>query len=164
MCCMVRGPKPRAIEVQESLGSFKKDPQRRPTNIIKADSGLPEPPDLIKSDKTALAVWRDTVDILASSNIFSRTDTALLTQYVVTYSAWTRCAEHIMKHGHEDENGKTSPQSVAFFKLSSEHQKLIAELGLSPSSRARLSVATSDPNDAKANSDLRNFLKAAKGE
>jgi len=69
-----------------------------------------------------------------------------------------------MKHGHEDENGKTSPQSVAFFKLSSEHQKLIAELGLSPSSRARLSVATSDPTDAKANSDLRNFLKAAKGE
>jgi phage terminase small subunit len=81
-------------------------------------------------------------------------------RYVLTYVEWVKVAEHVQKYGHSDENGKTSPQSVAFFKLSSEHNKLIAELGLSPSSRARLSVATSDPHDAKENSDLKAYLKA----
>jgi P27 family predicted phage terminase small subunit len=160
---MTRGRKPRAIEVQEASGAFAKDPQRRPKNVIKADSANPEPPDLIKNDKTALAVWRETTDILAACNILSRTDSALLTSYCIVYSEWTKCAEYIQKHGHRDpETGKTSPESLAFFKYASEHNKLIGELGLSPSSRARLSVATSEPNDAKQNSDLRSYLKAVK--
>lgn len=159
---MVRGRKPRAIEVQEASGAFIKDPQRRPKSIIQADSAEPEPPELIAGDPIALKVWRETTEILASSKILSRTDTALLTQYVIVYSEWTKAAAYVMEHGHAGPNGKASPESTAFFKLSSEHQKLIAELGLSPSSRARLSVATSDPHDAKENSDLRAYLKAVK--
>lgn len=157
---MPRGPKPRAIEVAEASGSFKKDPARRPTNVIKAAEGSPEPPKLISGCKYALACWHQTCDILAESNILSRSDENLLVRYVLTYVEWVKVAEHVQKYGHSDENGKTSPQSVAFFKLSSEHNKLIGELGLSPSSRARLSVATSDPHDAKENSDLKAYLKA----
>ena len=157
---MPRGPKPRAIEVQEASGAFRKDPQRRPTNIIKADDTAPEPPPVVSSDPIAMACWRETTEILASSGILSRTDQHLLCHYVIVYSEWCKVASHVQKHGHEDENGKTSPQSVAFFKLSTEHNKLIGELGLSPSSRARLSVATSDPHDAKKNTDVATYLKA----
>ena len=159
---MARGRKHRAIEVAEASGTFKRDPARRPTNIIKADSRNPEPPDVVKNDENALACWMHTCDILSESNILSRTDEHLLAHYVIVYSEWSKCAAHIQEHGHEDERGKSSAQSVAFFKLSTEHNKLVAELGLSPSSRARLSLATSDPYDAKENSDLRAYLNAIK--
>lgn len=160
---MTRGRKPRAIEVSEAAGAYRRNPQRRPTNNIKAASELPTKPELVSSCPVASSVWDEVTDALKQANILSRTDTHLLTRYVLTYAEWTRLAAHIQKHGHSNEKGGSSAESVAFFKLSSEHGKLMSELGLSPSSRARLSVATSDPNDAKANSDLGAYLRAVKG-
>ena len=139
----MRGRKPRAISVSEASGAFAKNPKRRPTNIINADSGLPIAPDFVTADETALKVWNETTDVLKDCGILSRTDTHLLTAYVTTYAEWQKCYIHISVHGHKDEDGKTSPESVAMFKLAAAHQKLLAELGLSPSSRARLSVASS---------------------
>ena len=138
---MVKGRKPRAVEVQEASGAFIKDPQRRPKSIVKADAKAPEMPKVISNDKVAKEVWLETCEVLRESGILSKTDTHLLTHYVLTYAEWVKCAEHIQRHGHEDENGKTSPQSTAYFKLAAQHTKLLPELGLSPSSRARLSVA-----------------------
>lgn len=159
---MTRGRKPRAISVNEENGSYKNNPARRPNNIIKADERAPEPPSIIAKDKTSLRIWEETCEVLADAKILSKTDTHLLTRYVLTYTEWLKVGAYIQKHGHSDENGKTSPQSVAFFKLSTEHSKLIGELGLTPSSRARLSVATSDPADAKKESDLATYIKAIK--
>ncbi len=159
---MVKGRKPRAVEVNEASGRYKKDPQLRPKNTIKAATGEPVPPDLVAKDPIAIKVWRETVEILAESGILSRSDAHLLTQYVITYSEWCKAAAHVLEHGHDNGSGRASAESVAFFKLSTDHQKLLAELGLSPSSRARLSVATSDPNDAKENRDLRAYLRAVK--
>lgn len=159
---MVKGRKPRATTVSESSGAWKKNPHRRPTNIIEGESEIPVPPGFVKSDKMAMACWTDTAEILQAIGILSKTDTHLLTRYVITYAEWQRCAQYIQEHGHRDEKGKTSAESVAFFKLATEHTKLVAELGLTPSSRARLSVATSEPHDAKKNSDINNFLRAMK--
>ncbi len=161
---MARGRKHRAIEVAEASGTYVKDPQLRPTNIIKATAGVPDVPALVSNCKHATACWHQTCDILQDSGILSSSDANLITRYVLTYVEWVKCAAHIQKNGHSDDNGKTSPESVAFFKLSAEHNKLVGELGLSPSSRARLSVATSDPNDAKSNSDLKAYLKALKND
>lgn len=158
---MTRGRKPRAIEVQEASGAYRKNPQNRPTNIIKGDSRLPDPPDFIRNDESALEVWNETCEVLRSANILSRTDTHLLATYCSTYSEWQKCHEHIQKHGHEDANGRTSPQSVAYFKLMAQHGKLIGELGLSPSSRARLSVATSDDKEEEVS--IASLLKSMKG-
>jgi len=108
---------------------------------VKADAKAPEMPKVISNDKVAKEVWLETCEVLRESGILSKTDTHLLTHYVLTYAEWVKCAEHIQRHGHEDENGKTSPQSTAYFKLAAQHTKLLPELGLSPSSRARLSVA-----------------------
>jgi|DEB0MinimDraft_4_1074332.scaffolds.fasta_scaffold124180_2 P27 family predicted phage terminase small subunit len=159
---MVKGRKPRAVEVSEASGAWKKNPSRRPNNIIKGDPELPSPPAFVKKDKIAMACWSETVDILQNTGILSRTDSHLLARYAITYAEWQRCAMYIQKFGHRDDNGKTSSESTAFFKLATEHTKLVAELGLTPSSRARLSVASSEPYDAKSNSDLRAYLKAVK--
>ena len=75
----MRGRKPRAIEVQEASGAFVKDPQRRPSSIVKADKEAPRMPKVIKNDKVASEVWDETCEVLRESGILSKTDTHLLT-------------------------------------------------------------------------------------
>jgi P27 family predicted phage terminase small subunit len=158
----MKGRKPKAIEVTEASGGFRKNPSRRPTNVIKGDSRDPSPPDFILLDEKAHEVWNETVDVLRSAQILSKTDTALLAVFCSTYSEWIKCHVHISQNGHSDDSGKTSPESVAFFKLAGQHIKLLAELGLSPSSRARLSVATSD-TDQGEEVTISSLLKSMKG-
>ena len=159
---MARGRKPRAIEVQEAAGSFKANPSRSPKNKIKADPSEPSVPHVIQSDEDALAVWNETVEVLRATNILSRTDTHLLTVYCSTYSEWVKLHRLISRDGHSTPDGKTSPESVAYFKLSAQHHKLMGELGLSPSSRARLSVAKSD-EDREDETSIASLLKSMKG-
>ena len=125
------------------MGRWKKDPQDRPKNIIKGSSELPQPPDFVVSDETAMAVWDETVSVLKDCGILSATDTHLLTQYVITYSEWVKCLEYVQKNGHVGPSGRACAESVTLHKLADRHIKLLPELGLSPSARARLSVATS---------------------
>ena len=157
----MKGRKPRAIEVQEASGAFVKDPQRRTKSIVKADAKAPAMPKVIANDKVAREGGIETCEVLKESGILSKTDTHLLTHYVLTYAEWVKCAEHIQKHGHEDESGKTSPQSTAYFKLAAQHTKLLPELGLSPSSRARLSVAgvADEPEEEESMLSLIKSLK-----
>ncbi len=146
----------------EANGSYRKNPNRRPPNPIAGSVGIPIKPDFVEIDETASAVWDETVSVLKDCNILSQTDAHLLTNYVVTYSEWKKAAIYVAKHGHENENGKTSTQSVTFHKLADRHLKLLGELGLSPSSRARLSVATSDTGK-KEKESISSLLKAMKG-
>ena len=159
---MTRGPKPRATKVAEAHGSYKNNPARRPTNIISGGSGIPVKPDFVELDETASAVWDETVEVLKDCGILSETDTHLLTSYVSCYAEWKKAYLHVAKYGHENEDGKTSTQSVTFHKLADRHLKLLGELGLSPSSRARLSVATSDTGK-KEKESIASLLKAMKG-
>ena len=160
---MTKGPKPRAISVSEAGGSYAKNPSRRPTKIVKADARLPEPPAFLTDDPVAMEHWHEVVDVLKSANILTKTDTHLLATYCSVYSEWTKCHSHIQKNGHSDENGKTSPESVAYFKLLAQHSKLVAELGLSPSSRARLSVAISE-EEKEDEVSIASLLRSMKGE
>jgi P27 family predicted phage terminase small subunit len=159
---MTRGRKPRALEVQQASGAFEKNPSRKPAVAVRGADGDPVPPDFIVSDKTALKVWDEVVEVLRAANILTRTDTHLLATYCSTYSQWSRLHTHLSNKGHADENGKTSPESVAYFKLSAQHLKLVSELGLSPSSRARLSVAKSDAQEEEATS-LASIIAKIKG-
>lgn len=159
---MPRGRKPLATEVAEANGSYRKNPARRPQNTIKGGSGIPVKPDFVELDETASAVWDETVNVLKECGILSQTDLHLLTNYVVTYSEWKKAYLHVSKHGHENEDGKTSPQSMTFHKLADRHLKLLGELGLSPSSRARLSVATSS-TDKEEEVSIASLLKSMKG-
>lgn len=158
----MRGRKPRATEVNEANGSYDKNPSRRPQNMIKADVRVPSAPEIVLIDPVALGVWTQTVDVLKDCNILSKTDEHLLTTYCVTYAEWLKVAKRIARDGHEDANGKTSPDSVAFFKLSAQHSKLMAELGLTPSARTRL--ATTKPEEkADQGASLASIISALKG-
>lgn len=151
-----------ATEVAEANGSYKKNPNRRPHTSIKGGQGVPVKPDFIELDETASAVWDETVSVLKECNILTETDTHLLTSYVSCYSEWKKAYLHVAKHGHENEDGKTSAQSMTFHKLADRHLKLLGELGLSPSSRARLSVAISTEEKQQGTS-LASIIKELKG-
>ena len=151
-----------ATEVAEANGSYRKNPARRPTHTISGSDGIPVKPDFIELDETASAVWDETVGVLRECNILSETDTHLLTSYVSCYSEWKKAYLHVAKNGHENEDGKTSAQSMTFHKLADRHLKLLGELGLSPSSRARLSVATSTEEKEQGTS-LASIIKELKG-
>lgn len=157
---MPRGRKPRAISVQEASGAYRKDPQRRPTSIVKAASDAPVAPSFISEDPNYLPVWDEVCAILQDQGILSSSDSHLIVEYVVTYVEWVKCAQHIREHGHMNDEGKTSPQSVAFFKLAAQHAKLLPELGLSPSGRARLSNTTASTKPENA---LTSFLSERLG-
>jgi len=160
--CMTRGRKPLATEVAEANGSYRKNPARRPHNSIKGGQGIPIKPDFVELDETASAVWDETVSVLKDCNILSETDTHLLTSYVSCYAEWKKAYLHVAQHGHENDEGKTSPQSMTFHKLADRHLKLLGELGLSPSSRARLSVAKSDGQKEQGTS-LASIIKDLQG-
>ena len=151
-----------ATEVAEANGSYKKNPNRKPPNPIKGSVGIPVKPDFIELDETASAVWDETVGVLKQCNILTETDTHLLISYVSCYSEWRKAYLHVAKHGHENEDGKTSAQSMTFHKLADRHLKILGELGLSPSSRARLSVATSSEEKEQGTS-LASIIKELKG-
>jgi len=159
---MVRGRKPRADAVKEAEGAYKNNPKRRPKTTIKADDRLPIAPFYVESDELALSVWNETVDVLKDCGILSRTDTHLLASYCTTYSEWVKCYLHVSKHGHKNDDGKTSTESVTFHKLADRHTKLLSELGLSPSSRARLSVAKSDAEEEEGAS-IASIMRMMKG-
>ena len=151
-----------ATEVAEANGSYRKNPSRKPANTIHAATGIPVKPDFIELDKIASAVWDETVGVLKECKILSETDTHLLTSYVSCYAEWRKAYLHVSKHGHENEDGKTSAQSMTFHKLADRHLKLLGELGLSPSSRARLSVATSKEEKQQGVS-LASIIKELRG-
>ena len=113
---MPRGRKPLAAEVAEANGSYRKNPARRPHTSIKGGEGIPIKPDFVELDETASAVWDETVAVLKDCNILSSTDTHLLTTYVTCYAEWKKAYLHVSVHGHENEEGKTSPQSMTFHK------------------------------------------------
>ena len=151
-----------ATSVAEANGSYKKNPARRPTNNISGSDGIPVKPDFLELDETASAVWDETVGVLKDCGILSETDTHLLTSYVSCYAEWKKAYLHVSKYGHENEDGKISPQSMTFHKLADRHIKLLGELGLSPSSRARLSVATSGEKEEQG-ATLASIIRDMKG-
>lgn len=136
---MGRGRKALAHEVKEDSGAYAKNPQRRPKKTIKAASERPSVPDLISSCAVATEIWHETCELLEGMEILSKTDTHLLSQYVFAYAEWRKCAIHVQNNGVSNDDGRATAESVALFKFADRVNKLIPELGLSPSSRASLS-------------------------
>lgn len=159
---MVKGRKPLANEVREAKGTFKRNPNRRPKTIVKADPRLPEPPDFLLKDEVATRVWHETVDVLKDMNILSKTDTHLLVNYCTTYAEWVKAYTFVAENGHCDNHqARASAESMTYHKLADRHLKLLAELGLTPSARARLSVAKTE-DEIKEENSMNNILRLMK--
>ena len=148
---MVRGRKPTASAIKEANGAFTKDPQRKNHNEPQAPRGMPKIPDAVEADDTARSRWHWVCRQLESMNLLHETDQGLIAGYCLDYSMMLSLWE-VIKGGQVsdmDEKGrsKLKPEANQFHSYSDRCLKREAELGLTPSSRSRLSAPQTEKED-----------------
>ncbi len=148
---MTRGRKPKAREVQLAEGAHIKNPQRFRNEVPKTMTAEPvRPPHL---EGYAGDEWSRVEQVMRAAGMWSATYQVTLELYVESYANYRSALTGIVKYGHAIKSGTTAdgtvvwrrnPVAVELHKYKDEVLKLLAELGLTPSSRSRLSLP-SDP-------------------
>ncbi len=114
----------------------------RAREVVPTTSERPSAPLLVQADELALALWAETCDMLQSMRMICKEDKPLLEAYVLNYVLFLRCVQDIHKNGDtyvaDNGNLKASGSATNYARYIQSHHKLLAELGLTPSSRARL--------------------------
>ena len=148
---MVRGRKPLSSAVKEASGAFAKDPQRRNREEPKPKLSDPKIPDHVEADPVAKSRWFWVCDQLREMSLLHATDQGLIAGYCLDYSMMLSLWE-VIKGGQVsdmDEKGrsKLKPEANQFHSYSDRCLKREAELGLTPSSRSRLSAPQTEKED-----------------
>lgn len=147
----MRGRKPKATAEKERAGSYRKDPQRRNKNEPKARRGYPKKPNLIAACKVASAQWDETCKTLDELGILTIADRSMLWLYCQTYAEYLKLQQHVREHGCSQTNDKgnvsQTPEAVQVHRYADRLIKLMAEMGLTPSSRSRLVVKQAEEED-----------------
>lgn len=143
---MPRGRKPKATAVKERSGSLKKNPQRRNKNEPVPPAGIPPMPETISSDAVAKKQWGKVCDLLGKMGILSKSDVYLIESFCLAYSGHFQALELVKSEGLIV-NGKRHPALIELHKCRDQKIKLLAEMGLTPSSRTRLSATQEDETE-----------------
>lgn len=152
-----------ATEVKETNGSFIAHPERRPKTVIVGKAGRPDKPEVIRDNDLASEKWDQICELLEMSGVLTKTDVDLLECYCITFAMYRKALRDVNRTGQvlvikKDGNTvevKRSPFSVELHKYMDRLQKLQAELGLTPSSRARLSAGTDESEEDPINAFFR---------
>jgi P27 family predicted phage terminase small subunit len=133
-----RPPKPTAVKIAEG------NPGHRPLNKRepKPEVGAPPcPKDLIGP---ARKEWDRVVRLLKPTGVLARTDLAVLEMYCDSYATWKKTRAYIERLGPlvKTKQGNIIPNPA--IGIANTQKKLVlrfaSELGLTPSSRARLTT------------------------
>ena len=148
---MKPGPPPKPTALITSWRAKKRKGEPRPPQ------GKPTCPGWLTAD--AKRKWREVVKHLEGMGLLTKVDGDAITMYAHLFCWLRRCLEFITKHGesyplYADDAKKVVvgfrlfPQVNLSLKLAIQVARLEAELGLTPSGRARLQVNT-EPEVAK---------------
>lgn len=159
-----RGPKPKRQEITKHNGSETNRPSRA-KELVPVTDKRPEPPIIVQGDELTLALWNETCDALQGMRFLCAEDKQLIESYVLNYRELILCAEEMHKCGNisatNDGGTRPSGASVNWARLMGLHLKLLQELGLTPSARARLAAPASRSKSEKT--DVGNLLKKLSG-
>ena len=148
---MVKGRKPLSSAVKEASGAFAKDPQRRNREEPKPKLSDPKIPDHVEADPVAKSRWYWVCDQLREMNLLHATDQGLIAGYCLDYSMmislWSHIKGGIVSEMSEKGNVSTKPEANQFHKFADRCLKREAELGLTPSSRARWRAPQAEEED-----------------
>jgi P27 family predicted phage terminase small subunit len=162
---MVRGRKPKRQELATRDGSWNTHPERE-KEVVPTTCERPSPPLLVQADELTLALWDETCDILQSMRLLVAEDKPLIEAYVLNYALFLRCVQDIQKNGDtyvaDNGNLKASGSATNYARYIQAHQKLLSELGLTPSSRARL--ASPVDRSASESNPVGDLLKKLGGQ
>jgi P27 family predicted phage terminase small subunit len=159
---MARGRKPTASAIHEKNGAYEKNPDRKNHAEPQAIAGAPEMPITVSLDEIAAAKWNETCEFLKQMGILSKSDVVLLEQFCVTYSLYYLTLQKVRQIGvvlvQKDDDGvklKRNQFTTELQRLMDRLQKLVSELGLSPSSRSRLTASITNDEDDEFSQWLR---------
>jgi P27 family predicted phage terminase small subunit len=149
-----RPRKPTALKLLQ--GDFDKDPQRQNHNEPVTDSLSPDCPEYLLGD--AREEWLRLSVELGGIKVLSTVDRSALEQYCQTYGYWRDCCRDIAKGGLfiktpiMDRGGNQvgtqtveNPAANAARKYGDQIQRLLAQFGLTPAARTRLTVEKETP-------------------
>lgn len=147
-----RKPKPTNLKI---LGGTR--PERINADEVKPPPGHPDPPACL--DDVALAEWGRMIPILDGMGLLSQAEGPALALYCQAFSRWSAAEASVKQFGllvrSGDEGVKPNPAVAISRDASAAMARMLAEFGLTPSSRSRVKAV-----DSSASKDaLEDFLK-----
>ena len=122
---------------------------RRNTKEPKPDVNLPNPPSYMKG--TALEEWERVSIEMYELGMLTNLDRAVLEAYCVAYGRWVDAEEKVSKETLVLKSRDGNPYQNPFLGIANTAWKLVlkaaSELGLSPTSRARISANPPNQDD-----------------
>jgi P27 family predicted phage terminase small subunit len=152
---MTKGRKKTAPEILKMQGSYAKNPQRENKSAPKADGQEPEMPHYLNDDEKLK--WGQLLQDMKQNGICSSDLREIMIAYCTAYGGWMQARKAVQKTGivlvQKTDDGidaKRNPFSVELHKYREEMNKLLPELGLTPSARARMVANVPQEEDAFA--------------
>lgn len=157
-------PKPTALRVLEGKRAHRPLPKGEPQPLV----GTPKTPDLVLSNKVALAKWEALVGVLGAVPGWITHDmVSMLERYALIYAQMVRCEDYLVVNGetfeYESETvhkeGKDNefltkskgrrrhPESVVLKECRIELRMLEMEMGMGPVYRAKVDLSGSEPDE-----------------
>jgi P27 family predicted phage terminase small subunit len=146
---MGRPRKPSSLKLLH--GDFDINPQRQNHNEPKPETGCPDCPAYLTGE--ARKEWKRIAAELGKIKVLTMVDRAGLEQYCKTYELWRKCLLETKRHGliiveplfdrlGNEVGSKVSENPAAKMAraYSDQIQRLLAQFGLTPAARTRLSV------------------------
>lgn len=121
-----------------------------PKHAVKPRPVAPECPEWLDDD--ARAEWKKTVPKLVKLGVVSDVDGAVLASYCQAYARWVQAERAISRRGLVFETTAAhyraeAPEVRVALKYSAMLRALAGELGLTPNSRARMTLPGEPPED-----------------
>jgi P27 family predicted phage terminase small subunit len=140
-----RGAKPKPTRLKALSGTLRNDR----TNALEPDvtAAIPTCP----RDLSAVAKreWKRIAPVLADMGLLSTIDRAALAGYCQAWATWIEAQKSLQKHGViiKSPNGyfMPSPFMAVANKAFEQMRLMLAEFGMSPSSRARVHAVPREP-------------------
>jgi len=155
----VRGRKPTPTKLRILRGNPGKRALNRNEPTPAAE--IPEPPAHLNA--TALEEWDRIAPVLLEQGLLTALDRAGLAAYCVAYARWIDAEENVRKLGVlvKSPNGFPvhSPYLAVANRAMEQMQRLLAEFGMSPSSRSRV---TASDKPARSANKLSQFIRRVK--
>lgn len=147
-----RKPKPTALKI------LSNNPGKRPLN--KAEPKYPtlgdKPPEFLGD--IAQEEWRRVFPILSAAKVIKAPEAALLTAYCEAFETYQRAADMSRGKGFivKAPNGcpMISPLFTVLSRARADMVRLMAELGITPSSRSRVQAEQDDDDDGNPFSEV----------
>ncbi len=147
----MRGRKPTATAVKEASGSFSLHPGRRNKSEPAAKRGYPAKPETVETCSIASAQWDELCKTLDELGVLTVADKSLLAMYCQTYAEYIKLQQHVKEHGctvfNDKGNASQSPEAIQVHRYADRLIKLMAEMGLTPSSRSRIVAPKQEDED-----------------